>query len=29
MEMLTRKLFNWASILEPNTREQAETWAKR
>ena len=24
MEMLTKKLFNWASILEPNTREQAE-----
>lgn len=24
MEQLTKKLMNWASILEPNTREQAE-----
>jgi len=28
MEHLTKKLVNWASILEDNTREQAETAAK-
>ena len=27
MEMLAKKLFNWASILEANTREQAEKTA--
>jgi tRNA-splicing ligase RtcB len=27
MEMLGKKLFNWASILEPSTREQAEKTA--
>ena len=27
MEKITRKLLNWASILEENTREQAETTA--
>jgi tRNA-splicing ligase RtcB len=27
MEMLGKRLFNWASILEPNTREQAEKTA--
>src|ERR1700761_5033011 len=27
MEMLGKKLFNWASILERNTREQAEKTA--
>jgi tRNA-splicing ligase RtcB len=27
MEQLGKKLFNWASILEPNTREQAEKTA--
>jgi tRNA-splicing ligase RtcB (3'-phosphate/5'-hydroxy nucleic acid ligase) len=27
MEQLGKKLFNWASILEPNTREQAERTA--
>lgn len=27
MEQINKKLFNWASILEPNTREQAEKTA--
>jgi tRNA-splicing ligase RtcB len=27
MEQLAKRLFNWASILEPNTREQAERTA--
>jgi tRNA-splicing ligase RtcB len=27
MEQIAKKLFNWASILEPNTREQAEKTA--
>jgi hypothetical protein len=29
MEMLGKRLFNWASILEPNTREQAGARPKR
>jgi hypothetical protein len=28
MEMLNKKLMNWASILEPNTRAQAEATAR-